>query len=203
MCVEPVLHRDNPAVQAAVRLIAQFEASLPATWTGGPLRLTLAGGMAAALYGQTRLSEDVDAIFSHRVLLPQEAMIAYTDEQGYTRYLTWDHNYNSTLGLMHPDALDAALPVGTAPRGQIQIFVLTPTDLAVSKLARYADPDRADIQSLIRQGLVHKEAFAQRVTEALDFYVGDTAWILGRLADLQNHWPGEQDETPSAGVGPR
>lgn len=201
MCAEVVLCRDNPAVQAAMRLIAHLETSLPENWTGGPLRLTLAGGLAAALYTDARMSSAVDAIFSHRILLPQEVMMSYTDGQGHVRYLTWGHNYNPTLGLMHPDAVLDALPVGVSPRGQIHTHVLTPTDCAVSKLARYADPDQSDIQSLIDRDLIQKEALVQRVMEALEFYVGDTAWIMGRLTGLQSQWPGEQNAA-SVGSGP-
>jgi hypothetical protein len=50
--------------------------------------------------------------------------------------------------------------------------VLTPLDLAVSKLARFAEPDRADIEALARARLVTVEQIRKRADEALGGYVG-------------------------------
>jgi hypothetical protein len=46
----------------------------------------------------------------------------------------------------------------------IQLFVLSPVDLAVSKIARLADNDREDIQALVRLGLTTAQAIEQRAT---------------------------------------
>lgn len=97
----PVLATESAFFQAVWHLITDFEATLPETLTT-PVRVTLAGGVAAALYTTTRLSSDIGALFSHRVLLPAEAMAFYTDADGQRRMVTWDRNYNPILGLLHP-----------------------------------------------------------------------------------------------------
>jgi hypothetical protein len=58
-------------------------------------------------------------------------------------------------------------------RGLRELFVLSPVDLAVSKIARLADNDREDIQALVRLGLTTAQAIEQRATSALAGYVGN------------------------------
>ena len=52
-----------------------------------------------------------------------------------------------------------------------------PVDLAVSKVTRFSDRDREDIRQLAVQGLVDLSLFVERMEEALDCYVGDTAFV--------------------------
>ena len=58
-------------------------------------------------------------------------------------------------------------------------------DLAVSKIARFQDQDRADIAALARHGLLDGAAFQTRVEEALDHYVGDARWVRYNLRDAR------------------
>ena len=51
-----------------------------------------------------RVSEDVDAVFSKRVLFNEEIEVSYRDPDGRARLLYLDRNYNETLGLLHEDA---------------------------------------------------------------------------------------------------
>jgi hypothetical protein len=61
----------------------------------------------------------------------------------------------------------------TSPRtGSTDVRVLSPVDLAVSKLSRYADPDRDDIKALARAGLLDPKGLRQRAEEALIGYIG-------------------------------
>jgi hypothetical protein len=64
----------------------------------------------------------------------------------------------------------------------LDVRVLTPVDLAVSKLGRFSDQDRADIAALARRGLVHASDLERRAMEALDTYVGDTQRVPGNIA---------------------
>ena len=51
--------------------------------------------------------------------------------------------------------------------------VLAPLDLAVSKLARFSDQDRLDIETLAKAGLIDSASVRKRAGEALQAYVGD------------------------------
>ena len=140
-----------------------------------PIRLYVAGGAALHLRTGARLSEDIDGVFSRRVVLRDKLQVPYKDPDGRARLLYLDRSYNETLGLMHEDAFDDSEPVelpGTDAR-ILQVRALSPLDLAVSKLARYSDVDREDISVLARERLIDPDKLRKRAEEALGGYVGN------------------------------
>lgn len=141
-----------------------------------PLAVYLAGGMAVHLYTGQRVTTDIDAEFLGRLAIPQDLVLDVTLEDGTSQVLYFDTNYNPMFALMHEryqeDAL--ALDVGASV---FQVYVFSALDLAVSKLARYADNDKDDIAALARQGLVTASALRQRAEEALTGYVGGQSMI--------------------------
>ena len=181
----PHLYTERPIFHAARELIRQTESSM-----GGqleePVRLIMTGGAAMALYSPTRSSEDVDAIFSHRIVLP-EVLVPYVDEHGQRCTLTWDRNYAPVIGLMHPDAEEDAIFVAQSPDKQFDILVLSPVDLAVSKLGRYADNDQRDIQELYTDRLITPQALETRAAAAMRYYVGNVGQVHhNTITALQN-----------------
>lgn len=62
-------------------------------------------------------------------------------------------------------------------------WVLSPVDLAVSKIARLADPDREDIHDLVFAGLTNAAEIDLRATDALTAYVGNTSSLRLSLRD--------------------
>jgi hypothetical protein len=79
----------------------------------------------------------------------------------------------------HVDSLPLTLP-GIDSR-VLDVKILTPLDLAVSKLGRYSEQDRADITALARRGLIDPTSLESRATEALGGYVGDTSRVRGNI----------------------
>jgi len=143
----------------------------------------VAGGAALHLYTGARVTTDIDAAFSHRIVLPAKLDASYEDADGAARWLHLDPNYNDTLALMHEDARADALPLSLAgidPK-VLDIRLLTPTDLAVSKVARFSDIDRSDIESLARRGLITARAFRRRADEAIGGYVGELTRLRGSI----------------------
>jgi hypothetical protein len=140
-----------------------------------PIRMYVAGGAALHLLTGARVSEDVDAVFSKRVLFNEEIEVSYRDPDGRARLLYLDRNYNDTLGLLHEDAHKDSQPVAFPgiDKRLIDVRVLAPTDLAVSKLSRFADQDREDILLLAREGLIDPTSLRKRAEQALGGYVGD------------------------------
>lgn len=147
-----------------------------------PLNVYLAGGMAVHLYTANRVTTDVDAEFGSRVFLPNDLMVEVTLEDGTPQVVYLDTNYNSTFALMHEDYLDDAVPVdlGIEP---IRLHVLSPVDLAVSKIARFADNDKEDIAALVRLGLTNADEIEQRATSALGGFVGGEAMLRLNIRD--------------------
>ncbi len=140
-----------------------------------PIRMYVAGGAALHLLTGARVTEDIDATFSRRVLLNDDIQVSYRDPDGRARLMYLDRNYNDTLGLLHEDAYDDSQPVDIpgVDAKLIEVRVLSPVDLAVTKLARFTDQDREDIQMLARQRLIDSSAVRKRAEEALTGYVGD------------------------------
>ncbi|OGA11440.1 MAG: hypothetical protein A3H33_08360 [Betaproteobacteria bacterium RIFCSPLOWO2_02_FULL_65_20] len=140
-----------------------------------PIRMVVAGGAALHLLTGARVSADVDAVFSKRVLLDEEIEVSYRDPDGRARLLYLDRNYNDTLGLLHEDAHQDSRPIDIPgiDKKLIDVRVLSPLDLAVSKLSRFADQDREDILLLAKEGLIDSASLRKRAKEALGGYVGD------------------------------
>jgi hypothetical protein len=148
-----------------------------------PIQMFVAGGAALHLYTGARVTSDIDAAFSHRIALPETLDTSYEDADGEARWLHLDSNYNDALALMHEDARDDALPLALAgidPK-VLDIRLLTPTDLAISKVARFSDIDRTDIETLARRGLITAPAFRRRAEEAIGGYVGDVTRLRGSI----------------------
>lgn len=140
-----------------------------------PVKMYVAGGAAMHFLAGGRTTEDVDAVFSRRLIFNDDIEVAYRDPDGRSRVLYLDRNYNDTLGVLHEDAYDDSRPVrvpGIDPK-LLDVRVLAPVDLAVSKLGRFGDQDREDIELLAQRGLVDSASFRKRAEEALGGYVGD------------------------------
>lgn len=167
-------------VEALTRILLKIAARL-----GGvnprhlPVRLYVAGGAALHLRTGSRITEDIDAVFSQRVLLGDDLEASYRDPDGRARVLYLDRNYNDTLGLMHENAYRDSEPLDLPglDRRLLDVRALTPVDLAVSKLARYSGQDREDIAVLAREGLITAKGLRVRAEEALGGYVGNTGAV--------------------------
>ena len=139
-----------------------------------PLTVFLAGGMAVHLYTAKRVTTDIDAEFSARVIVPTDLFVQIELPDGSTEDIYFDSNFSTTLGLIHEDYQQDSLPVDLGLR-HITLRVLSPVDLAVSKISRLADPDREDIRDLVLAGLTNADEIAARAEEALGAYIGNTS----------------------------
>jgi hypothetical protein len=126
-----------------------------------------------------RVTTDVDAEFSKRILLPPDLIV----ETAGGTMLYIDPNYNSTFALMHEDYLEDAVPVPISS-GLIQVYALSPVDLVVSKIARFAGPDAEDIESVIARCRLPAADIQQRAEEALGGYIGNTDYLRMNLRDV-------------------
>ncbi len=147
-----------------------------------PLTVYLAGGMAVHLYTANRVTSDVDAEFSGRIIIPNDLMVEIKLEDGSPQVIYLDTNYNSTFALMHEDYQEDAIPVDLGLE-RIQVRVLAPVDLAVSKIARLADNDREDIQELVLLGLTTADEIEQRANSAMAGYIGGQSLLQVNLQD--------------------
>jgi hypothetical protein len=166
--------------QALSELLDQMDGSIKrGGYDGPPITMYLAGGMAVNFYCGTRYTEDVDAFYTRRVHVgPCE--VGYRHRDGKPSFLYLDNNYNPTFGLLHEhhdrDAVEWQ-GIGNERR-KIHLFVLSPVDLAVTKVSRYSPQDREDILALASVGLFSADQLRNRATEALVDFVGDRAPVM-------------------------
>lgn len=144
-----------------------------------PVIAYIAGGSACYLYTGIRMSHDVDAEFSLRIIRP-DVIVSFTDEQGIERTVHLDTNYSNTLGLMHDEYDKRALSSGLVAQG-FQIMLLAPADLAISKLARFAEHDQSDIFALIQHDLIDRVEFETLANDALGYFVGNVEPVRTNL----------------------
>jgi len=188
--LESAANKGDPQLRQAVgEIIHRISFTLPALKE--PVRMYLAGGMAVNFYTGYRPTVDIDASFSHRLLLPkaENLVVSYTGADGKPKLVYFDMNYNTSFALMHPDfEKDAYCVEGSEfqdPR--IQLYVIAPVDLALSKIARLEDNDKEDIAELARHDLIDPKALEDRAAIAMDYYIGDQSMLrlnLKEAADI-------------------
>jgi hypothetical protein len=162
----------------------------------------IAGGAAAFFHAGGRTTRDVDATLSLRLHLPTDLEEGYVDRDGNPASVYLDGNYNDTLGPLHEHAAQDSQPwkiAGLNP-ALVDVRVLAPMDLAISKLGRFSDLDKEDIASMAAAGLLDADIFAKRATEALDYYVGHPAMPRRNLAEalklIRANTPSPKRKTP-------
>jgi len=143
----------------------------------------VAGGSALHFHTGERASQDVDAAFSRRIALPDNLEVSYRDADGAAQLLYFDRQYSDALALMHESAYEDAEPLELEGINSdvLEIRLLTPIDLAVTKIGRFSSQDRDDIVALARRGLLHSQTLRARAEEALDRYVGDLQRVRGNI----------------------
>ncbi len=169
-------------VEAFVALAKRIETAITGTPKRAlPIRMVVAGGAAMHFYTGERVSRDVDATFSRRIALPDDLEVAYRDADGAARLLYFDRQYNDNFALLHEDAYEDSKPLvlkGIDAK-VLEVRLLTPVDLATSKLGRFSSHDRDDIAALARRRLIDSAGLHRRAAQALGGYVGD----VSRLRD--------------------
>jgi hypothetical protein len=172
----PPLRADPEYLKAFATIMSRIERALGPKRPLAPITVCISGGAAMHFYTGERYSNDIDAKIMARVMLdPGELQVAFRGEDGHARLLYFDTQYNDSFALLHHNAYGDALPIsveGVDPR-RLEIRLLTPVDLAVSKLSRFSEQDQDDIRTLARARLVDAAALRRRAEAALPDYVGN------------------------------
>jgi hypothetical protein len=171
-------HLATPLAQALRALFVKLDHTVPTT---RPIKAYVAGGIAVHLYTGARVTHDVDAEFdAARLYLPETSVPIGDAAAGDTLFL--DLNYNPAFALLHADHQEAALPLDLGTQGFLP-HVLHPLDLSTSKLTRWAEIDRADIDALAHAGLIDADGLARRAEEALAGLVTDPRFVVLNIRD--------------------
>lgn len=159
----------------------------------------IAGGIAVNYYTAARASDDMDIQWSHRVLIPIDKRAFITeDPEGNPLQVSVDTGFSESIGLFHPDWKEDALPIIEFPN--LNVKVITPVDLVVSKIGRFIERDRDDIRMLALHDPFTLDDVAQRAEEALDYYVGDLNYVRTSIQLALEIIREVRRDEPSAGL---
>ena len=179
---------DTSLRNAVATIVSRISDSLPDLKE--PVKMFMAGGMAINFYTGYRPTTDVDASFSRRLLLPKadSLVVSFENTEGKQKVVYFDTNYNTSFALIHPDyEHDAYKVLGNEfENKKLQLYILSPIDLALSKVARFQGNDKEDIAELAKNKLVSARLLNERASEALDYYVGNTDSLLFNLKEASN-----------------
>ena len=112
-------------------------------------------------------------------------MVSYEGTDGKPKVVYFDMNYNTSFALMHPDfEKDAYRVEGDEFKdSKIELHIITPVDLALSKIARLEENDKEDIAALARHNLIDPTLLEDRAAIAMDYYIGDQSMLRLNLED--------------------
>ena len=182
----------EPTTALGRALVAFFDVLEPLYASGekGVFQVIVFGGCAVHIHTQARGSADVDVeVASHGyadrneiiALLDADAY-AFVDDRGVTQMLELDTSFNTTLAPLHEDYEDRVVRLVTQSNvPNVQVYVASALDVAISKLGRFGERDQQDIQILLKLTHVDVNEFERLAREAIGYYVGDKTRILGNL----------------------
>lgn len=144
----------------------------------------ICGGIAAMYWGvSSRISLDLDLFMARVIRITPEVAAFYKDKNGDSVPVMFDQTFRPEFTLLHEDYDQRATLL--AESETVRVFVLSPEDLVLTKLSRFAERDRADIQELINAGIVHDADSIYRLgMDALNTYVGDRNNVMYPLHEV-------------------
>jgi hypothetical protein len=158
----------------------------------GSYRAYIFGGCAFHIHTNARGSNDIDVEFNAARWMTSKEVIISKPSITYMngaieRTLAFDSKFNTMLGPLHEnyqtDAIQLQRKLSDSP---LWIYVVTPEDLATSKLGRYSERDRDDILTLLQLKKMSVDSFYKRATEAIDYYVGNKTAVTNSLIQVIN-----------------
>lgn len=156
---------------AIIEMMGEIAKEIPDAHKKTPVKAYLTGGGAVHYYCNSRVSDDIDLIMQYAVKIPEDLFVVWLNEEGTLEQVHYDHTYNSTLGLLHEDYEDRAVLMTTIDE-KFEINLLSPVDLIISKLSRFAQNDVEDIINIIKTGKVDKDELFELATDAISVGVG-------------------------------
>jgi hypothetical protein len=177
--VKPKLHLDTPLARAVCELFQRLEQRI--TFKKN-VNVYLGGGMAVYLYTAERLTTDVDIEIAGKVSIPSDLTVDITSEDGIRNTVYFDTNFHTSLGLIQENYEEEAIPLDFGLK-HLNLRVLAPCDLVLTKIDRFNERDKEDIASLVRHGLTTSDQIEQTGMSSLVDYVGGRDLVVMNLRE--------------------
>ncbi len=173
------LYLDTPMSKAVFELLAQLndeiESRLTNVKTAGAIKAYIFGGCAVHIYTNARGSNDLDIEIQAAEKLDLHSLIVelddvyFTDPESGDMQLTLDDTFQVGITpVMFPDYQDRAIPLNVGSQ-VLHVFLVSPIDVAISKLSRCAPDDINDILAIYKKKRFTIEEFKVAAFEALDY----------------------------------
>lgn len=182
------LFTETPLSKAIFSFFSYIERDIKQlTSKPGSYRAYIFGGCAFHIHTNARGSNDIDVEFNAAKWMASSEVMINKPSIVYMngvveRTLAFDAKFNTMLGPLHEDYQDDAILLQrNYLDSPLWVYVVTPEDLATSKLGRYSERDRDDILTLLELKKMSVDSFYKRATEAISYYVGNKTTVSSYL----------------------
>lgn len=173
------LFLDTPLSKAVFELLKQLndeiESQIIDTDKAGLVTVYIFGGCAVHMYTNARGSNDLDVEVEAAEKLDVDSLLVELD----TVYFTDPVSGHSQLDLddtfqigitpvVFPDYKERAIPLNVGEQ-KLHIYLVSPLDIAISKLSRCATDDIKDIAAIFKNGLFTLDEFRAVAKDAHDY----------------------------------
>lgn len=141
----------------------------------GKITLYIFGGAAAVIaYGSRRGTLDIDAYIEDRAIKTKLLSWAGQGSGLENKHGLYLHSANTELMLIEsPDWKNRSIEILRGKLKHIQIMALGKEDLILSKLSRYSDRDREDIQFIMGKYNIDSKKLISYYKSARQYFVGN------------------------------
>ena len=139
------------------------------------IALYIFGGAAAVIaYGSRRGTLDIDTFIEDGAVKSKLLNWAGQGSELETKHGLYLHSANTELMLIEsPDWMERSIEVLSGELKHIRIMALSKEDLILSKLSRYNDRDREDIQFIVGKHKIDPEKLIKYFKSARQYFVGN------------------------------
>ena len=147
-----------------IKLFTELEANVD---LNTKVKAYLSGDAAVYFYTRNFLRPNINVDFEGRFHLSDKILSIVELQTNALQLLYFDINYNPNIKLLHEDyQLDSTgLDLGLS---MIELYILAPVDLAVSKVLSTSEYDKQDVADIIRLGFASRQDITNRGMEAID-----------------------------------
>ena len=157
--------------EAIVEMMEEIAKHIPDAHKQSPVKAYLTGGGAVHYYCNARVSDDIDLIMPYAVKIPEDLFVVWLNGEGLLEQGHNDYTYNSTFGLLHEEYEDRAVKM-ISIEDKFEIYLLSPEDLIITKIIRFAENDENDIRNIIEKGSVDKHKLFELADDTIRVGVG-------------------------------